>query len=221
MKIIRALGVAVLLAVMTVVLLFKFDYTRELFAQAGRKATAWYYGVAFTTRPGGVVSPSAYITHPAAGYMNVSTKESTVGDVYFTGLPVYVLNDLSGITVSDQWLFAARADTDDAFIASPYDYILDSLVIYSTYGSGDTAIVLTYSVLEAGTVTQLGEAAATPDTLVNGTAAALTIDYTGLTEAQRTINASAGERLAIYLDEHGTLELVTAILFGRTYYVAD
>lgn len=189
--------------------------------QAGKKSTTFYYGVSFQQTPSG--APAAYFTYPTvSGYLNSSTSESTTGNLPINGMPVYVANDLSHIAnIGDQWLFSAAADTDAAYIASPYDYILDSLVVYSTYGAGDTAIVLSYSVVAAGTVTQLGSTAGTPDTLVSASATAASIDFTGLTEAQRTINTSAGERVAFYLDEHGTLTNVTAILFGRVFYVAD
>lgn len=150
-----------------------------------------------------------FIEYETAGVLNLTTSLTGIGTMRPTGVTKSKVIDFGNDTFADQWVPAA-ADSDLG-IRFNGDVIIDSISVLSTYGSGDTAIVNIYK------TTAIATAISTADTLISGSAGYQTIDLTGVAAGTRDIDISAGEALAIQIDEHGALELVSVFIYYREY----
>lgn len=115
--------------------------------------------------------------------------------------------DFGNDTFADQWV-PARADSDIG-IALNYAVILDSVGVLSTFGAGDTAIIRVYKTTANATLVS------GPDTLTSASAGYQIRDLTGVSSATRTFSGTSTSRLALQVDEHGTLEQVSVLMWGR------
>lgn len=149
-----------------------------------------------------------FIKNTRAGVVNFSQTEAAIGNVRPTGVTKTMVFDYSLQTFADMWVAAADSDLG---VRLNGDAIIDSFSILSTFGAGDTVIVRIYKTTANATLIS------GPDTLVSGSAGYQTIDLTGVAAATRDFDISAGEYPAIRLDEQGTIEAASALLYLREY----
>lgn len=161
-----------------------------------------------------------YLKHVTTSVLDFATASSdgTIGDVWVTGRPV--TKSFAIVAPGDQWL-PTGMDTANAINALNFfdgDMIIKRIMFHSTFGAGDTAIVALYKVNTAGTVTAIAlteGANSGADTLVSANDSTFYLTPTSTT----TLDQSAGDALAFYMEELGTMTDVYVDFELETYDV--
>lgn len=176
----------------------------------------WHSRQAFIIMPGNdgfiAFGGNGYLEMETDNVLNVAGALSEIGTASITGVRKAYFWDYSDETFADRWVMGAAADTEDGIWFNE-DFILDSLGMLSTFGTGDTVIVTAWLTTANATVIT------GPDTLTSTADGWQTIDLTGIAAASRDIDNSDGSRLAIFLDEHGTVTNAGFAIWGRSYDV--